>query len=136
MGPGPSRRSRQRGPGLRGPGRVSVVLVLCACVAEVPAVDADRLSPFEPGIEGVARVSANVTACIVDAMCTLTLEFADTAVTAVYGSGERPAPACTIDVAVSNVAFDLVASDVVHVVLEPCEGSGLVVASLTLGDAS
>ena len=87
MASGPSSRSRDRDPRSRGPVRVSVALPLCACVAEDPAADADRLTPFELGTEGVARVSTNVTACVVDAMCTLTLDFADTAVTAVYGSG-------------------------------------------------
>jgi len=110
--------------------RLWVALLLSACGTEEPAVDASSLSPFAPGVEGVARVSNNVTACIVDAMCTLTLDFADTSVTAVYGSGERPAPACGVGRTVSNAAFDLAATDVVTVLLETCEGVGLVVRSV------
>lgn len=54
-------------------------------------------------ISGV--VAENVTACEVDAACYLRIEFADTTVVALYGTGERPAPPCEMSVEVSDTAF-------------------------------
>ena len=66
----------------------------------------------------------NSTACSVDAVCYLRIAFADTVVVAVYGTGERPAPPCTISVDVSDAAFEIEAGDVVDVVISRCGEEG------------
>jgi hypothetical protein len=67
------------------------------------------------------RVRENVTACTVDAVCYLRIEFADTSIVALYGSGERPAPLCEISKEVSDVAFEVQAGDPVEVMVSMCE---------------
>ena len=73
-------------------------------------------------ISGV--VLENVTACEVDAACYLRIEFADTAVVALYGTGERPAPACAISAEVSNAGFAVRPGEVVDVVISRCAEEG------------
>ena len=73
-------------------------------------------------ISGV--VLENVRACEVDAACYLRIEFADTAVVALYGTGKRPAPACAISVEVSNAAFPVRTGEVVDVVISRCADEG------------
>ena len=89
-----------------------------------------ELSPFRSGATVTGRIAENVTACIVDAVCYLRIEFADTTVDAVYGTGERPAPECEIPVEASDAAFAVAAGDIVEVVVAPCAGEGLLLRAL------
>jgi hypothetical protein len=71
-------------------------------------------------------ITENVTACVIDAVCGLRLEFSDSVVFALYGSGERPAGGRSIEVEVSDAAFVMLPGAAVTVVLEECGGMGLV----------
>ncbi len=102
---------------------VVAVLALSACAKEGSFTP----DPFEKGVSVTAVVSENVTACVVDAVCTLRLDFADTTVVAVYGTGDRDGQGCEIDTQVSDVAFELSPGIPVAVVLLECAGVGLVV---------
>lgn len=82
------------------------------------------LSGLSVGETSTGRVLENSTACTVDAVCYLRIEFADTTIEALYGTGERPAPPCTISVDVSDAAFEIVVGDVVEVVVSPCGDEG------------
>ena len=73
------------------------------------------------------RVLENQTGCEVDAVCFLRVQLADTTITAVYGTGERPAPPCEIFVEVSAAAWGLAAGDPVEIVVAPCGDEGLFV---------
>ena len=100
----------------------------CSPGAEPPSDPAlDEFALDEPR---TVRVTENITACVVDGVCSLALEFADTTVVAEYGSGERPADDCTVDVTVSDAAFEVEAGDVVVVNLRQCERSRLILRSL------
>ena len=77
-----------------------------------------------------ASVVENVTACVVDAVCFLRLEFSDTTVVAVYGSGERPAPDCRASDEAADVAFGVEEGATVEVVLGDCGVEGLVLRGL------
>jgi hypothetical protein len=92
--------------------------------------DGPELSHLRSGTTVTGRVAENVTACEVDAVCYLRIEFADSTVEAVYGTGERPAPECEIPVEASDAAFTAVAGDVVQVVVVPCAGEGLFLRAL------
>jgi len=69
-------------------------------------------------------VLENVTACEVDATCYLRIEFADTAIVALYGTGERPALPCPTTVEVSNAAFAVRPHETVEVVISRCAKEG------------
>jgi len=98
--------------------------------------------PGEPGPRGapttafaleepiVGSVLVNSTDCVVDAICSLSLAFADTTVVVVYGSGERPTPRCPTPVDASDAAFGVEAGDLVRVEVRACDDGGLVLASL------
>jgi len=105
---------------------LSVGLVLSACAsAEGDPSGTASLSVFSEGSLVTGRVLENVTACEVDAVCYLRLQFADTTITAIYGTGERPAPPCPISVAVSNAAFAVERGDVLAVAITACPGEGM-----------
>ena len=59
-----------------------------------------------------------------DATCLLRIEFADTVVDAVYGTGERPAPACAIPRSASDAAFALERGDIIQARIADCPGEG------------
>lgn len=83
------------------------------------------LSGLTVGQASTGRVLENSTACTVDATCYLRIEFADTTLEALYGTGERPTPPpCTIAAEVSDAAFEVVVGDVVEVVVSPCGDEG------------
>lgn len=100
-----------------------VFLILAGC-GSAGADATDRPSPFTAYalISGV--VLENVTACEVDAACFLLIEFADTSVVALYGTGERPAPACDMSTEVSDAAFQVQPGEVVDVVISTCGAEG------------
>lgn len=98
-------------------------IVACASAGGDPDDDSE-LSRFEEGSPVTGRVVENSTACEVDASCYLRIEFADTTVAALYGTGERPAPPCTMSVEVSDVAFGVGPGDLVEVVISPCGSEG------------
>ena len=90
------------------------------------------LDDFATGVAVGARVMDNVTACVVDAVCTLELQFADTSVVVVYGSGERPQDSCSTPREASDVAFGLGGGDMVSVELTACSEHRLVLARVSL----
>lgn len=106
----------------------STLAVLLLVVACAPGPDGSASGPEPtPFVEDsvvTGRVLENSTACTVDALCYLRIAFLDTTVTAMYGTGERPAPPCTISVQVSDVAFEVEAGDVVGVVISRCGDEG------------
>ena len=77
------------------------------------------------------RVVENSTACEVDAVCYLRIEFADTSIVAMYGTGERPPPPCSVSTEVSNTAFPPQQGDLVHVVISKCGADGYYLRRLT-----
>jgi hypothetical protein len=110
--------------------RAAAVLVLCGCSSGDPGGGpASDLSEFTPDAVLSGRIVDNVTACVVDGDCILRIEFSDTTVSALYGTGERPAPNCTLQRSVSDVAFGLAAGDRISVVLSGCGADGLYVRS-------
>jgi hypothetical protein len=101
---------------------LAVVVVACRSTA----IDDDHLSSFREGELITGRVVENLTACEVDAICSLQLTFSDTTILAIYGTGERPEPTCQSPVGVSNVAFTLKPGELVDVVVESCDQELLV----------
>ncbi len=99
-------------------------LLLVALVPGCGAPSDDALSRHADDVMVVGRVVENTTACVVDAVCLLRLRFADTTVTAIYGTGERPAPPCAISREASDAAFRIEAGDLVKVVTYQCPGEG------------
>lgn len=99
------------------------VLILCLAVAGCHAetVGTAELSRFRESDLLTGRVLENSTACQVDAICALELLLRDTTITAVYGTGERPAPTCQSPAAVTNEAFGVARGEVVEVVVRTCE---------------
>jgi hypothetical protein len=106
--------------------RSPLVLLLAAACAPGPEGSTSAPEPTRFVEDSLARGSVveNSTACSVDAVCYLRIAFADTVVVAVYGTGERPAPPCTISVDVSDAAFEIEAGDVVDVVISRCGEEG------------
>lgn len=51
-------------------------------------------------------------------------------ITAIYGTGERPAPSCPPSLAVSDVAFQLQPGDTVEITVERCGEDGLFVEDI------
>ena len=115
--------SRNRSFG-RYPGTWLVLAAQLVACGQVGRETSESLSPFalDTGVSGV--VLENVRACEVDAVCYLRIEFADTTVVAVYGTGERPAPTCTVSAEVSNSAFSVRPRDRVEVVISRCGDDG------------
>lgn len=100
-------------------------LALSGCVSGGGDSETDSaLSRFEEGPVISGRVLENSRACEVDAVCYLRIEFADTTVVAVYGTGERPAPPCTMTVEVSDVAFQVEPGAMIDAVILKCDGEG------------
>lgn len=89
-----------------------------------PGQDGLELSPFAEDVLSSGSVLENSTACVVDAVCYLRIEFADASIVAVYGSGERPANDCRTPSAVSDVAFQVEDGDRVDVVVSRCSAVG------------
>jgi hypothetical protein len=57
-------------------------------------------------------------------VCHLRIEFADTSIVAIYGSGERPATDCEIPSGVPDLAFQAQDGDFVEVVVSKCASGG------------
>jgi hypothetical protein len=110
----------------------AVLLHLAACApAGTRTADVD-LSPFVADSPLNARIVENRTACIVDAVCVLRLEFADTTIEVIYGTGERPPPPCDIPRDASTAAFRAAAGDIVRVAVTPCAPHGFMLQQLEL----
>ncbi len=107
---------------------VAAVLLAACGRGDEGAARASSVFAEDALISGV--VLENVTACEVDAACFLRIQFADTAVVALYGTGERPAPPCTMTVEVSNAAFPVQPSEMVDVVISRCGDEGYYVRRL------
>lgn len=102
-----------------------VAIVAAACGPRPDGAGGEPgLADFVEGARVSGRVVENSTACTVDAECYLRIEFADTTVVAMYGTGERPAPPCAIPAAVSDVAFQVEVGDQVDVVVSRCGSQG------------
>lgn len=82
------------------------------------------LSRFQEDTLLIGRVVENRTDCVVDADCALTIAFSDTTISALYGTGERPAPPCEIEREVADAAFDVEPGDVVRVIVARCGDEG------------
>ena len=115
----PRKEIPRKGPLMRpAAARLLLALALSACGSAGGDADDDaELSPFIEGTLISGRVLENSTACVVDALCYLRIEFADTTIVALYGTGERPAPQCEITSEVSDAAFQVESGDIVDVVV-------------------
>ena len=112
--------------------RLAALLHLAGCApAGTRTADVD-LSPFVADTPLNARIVENSTACIVDAVCFLRLEFADTTIAAMYGTGEHPAPPCDIPGDAATAAFQAAVGDIVRVALIPCAPHGFMLQQLEL----
>ena len=109
--------------------------IVLSCAEPDPQPDGRdaMISAFEEGAISSGRVIENSTACEVDAVCYLRIEFADTTIAAVYGTGERPAPYCEISMDVSNLAFRVPVGARVDVVVSRCRTEGLYLSEISLG---
>lgn len=132
----PKGLARRAGRGL-GPLVLLLVVAVAGCTSppgdgsEGGSPGSDGLSTYEEGALVVGRVLDNVPGCEVDGTCSLRIAFADTTVTGVYGTGERPAPPCEIARGVSDLAFTLRPGDRIRVDLRPCGDEGwLYIATL------
>lgn len=116
--------SRMRRVGRRPLGSWMVPLLVFAACGRVSQDSAHVSSTFTEDslISGV--VLENVSACEVDADCYLRIAFADTAIVALYGAGERPALPCPSTVEVSNAAFRVQPQEIVEVVISRCQEEG------------
>lgn len=103
---------------------VVIAAVLSACRLVGVESDDSNVSTFVEDTVSSVRVLDNVTACEVDAVCYLRLEFADTTINALYGTGERPRTRCDVPRAVSNVAFGVERGDIVQVIVSKCGEQG------------
>ena len=101
----------------------ATILVACSSGSTGSKSDA-VLSPFVEDTPISGRVLENSTACEVDAACYLRIEFADTSLVALYGTGERPAPECEMSREVSNVGFQVEPGEIVTVVVSMCGSDG------------
>jgi hypothetical protein len=116
----------------------ALVLTLVGC-ASADDETTPTLSSFDHDTWVLGVVRENVTACEVDATCYLRLEFGDTSVVALYGTGERPASGCDTPVEASDAAFQIRPGARVNVILGTC-AEGLYVRRLDpradpIGDA-
>jgi hypothetical protein len=108
----------------------TALLHLAGCApADTRSADVD-LSPFVADTSLNARIVENSTACIVDAVCFLRLEFADTTIEAIYATGEHPAPPCDIPGDASTAAFRAAVGDIVRVAVSPCAPHGFMLQQL------
>jgi hypothetical protein len=97
------------------------LVTLCACAPTGAGSAGDaEISHFVEDSLITGNVLENSTACEVDAVCYLRIEFADTSIVALYGTGERPAPACEISQDVSDVAFHISPDEIIAVVVSKC----------------
>lgn len=99
----------------------ATALAGCAAIGQDSTRDADQFAE-DTLISG--KVLENSTACEVDAVCYLRIEFADTSIVALYGAGERPVPACTVSREVSDAAFPVQPGEVIDVVISRCASQG------------
>ena len=99
----------------------ATALAGCAAIGQDATRDA---APFAEDTLISGKVLENSTACEVDAICYLRIEFADTSIVALYGTGERPAPTCEISREVSNAAFLVWPGEVIDVVISRCASQG------------
>ena len=119
---------------------LTFAVAAAGCVA--PGEEGGRTppDPFAEDVLIAGRVLENSTACEVDAVCFLRIEFADASVVALYGTGERPAPPCEISRDVSDAAFPVQNGEVISVVISRCADEGyyilqdLVVANAEVGE--
>jgi hypothetical protein len=123
---------RDRRRGWSGPSAAlwaSVVVVSCAPV-DHGAVGQSAASRFGVDVPATARVLANSTMCTVDADCHLRLEFADTTVSVLYGTGDRPSAACEVPRQVSDMAFTVREYQMVEVTISVCAANELYLRAL------
>lgn len=105
--------------------RIVLALALSACGQPAQDPSGSReLSEFAENVSVSGRVLENITGCEVDAICYLRIEFADTTIVALYGTGESPAPQCEITRNVSNAAFRIERGEIVKVILSMCDAEG------------
>ena len=134
------RRTRWTGPGATQGGldldvRVHtavIATILSACSPSGESAPSPALSSFAADALIVGRVLENTTACVVDAVCYLEVQFADTTVTVVYGTGERPAPTCSAQAGSVDGAFEVEPGDVIDVIVGECGGLGYILRQLEL----
>lgn len=101
------------------------MVALCACAPTGGgSADDPETSLFVEDALISGKVLQNSTACEVDAACYLRIEFADTSIIALYGTGERPAPACEISRDVSDIAFQISPDEIIAVVISKCGSDG------------
>lgn len=115
----------------------SVPLALCLVTAACGSAREDvPLSRFEESALVVGRVVENRTDCVVDANCALTIAFSDTTISALYGTGERPAPPCEIESAVADDAFEVEPGDVVRAIIARCGDDGYFIRRIEMDTTS
>ena len=112
---------------------LSLGLILSACASGGGDSSTAPLSVFSEGALVTGRALENVTACEVDAVCYLRIQFADTTMRAIYGTGERPPPPCPISVEVSDAAFAVEAGDVLEVAITACPDEGMFLERIVRG---
>jgi hypothetical protein len=100
------------------PGAVVAVWLAGLSACGPPEEDARTRFAFDTPVVG--EVLQNSRACTVDAYCTLRISFVDTVVGVIYGSGERPAPACRVPVPASDTAFSVGPGALIRVEVEDC----------------
>jgi hypothetical protein len=109
-------------------------VALCACAPAGGGSASDvEITTFVEDVLISGKVLQNSTACEVDAACYLRIEFADTSIVALYGTGERPALACEISRDVSDRAFQTPAGQMIAVVISQCGSDGYYLRQLDLG---
>ena len=108
----------------------AALLPLAGCAPAAPRSADVELSPFVADTPLNARIVENSTACIVDAVCFLRLEFADTTIEAIYGTGEHPAPPCDIPGDAATAAFRATAGDIMRVAVTSCAPHGFMLRQL------
>lgn len=113
--------------------RLVLALAASGCWAPSEESPPDPTSLFVEDVMISGRVLENVTACEVDAVCFLRIQFADTSVLALYGTGERPPPPCTMSTEVSDTAFGARPRDVISVVISRCGDEGHYIRQIVLG---
>ena len=108
----------------------AALLHVVACAPAGTRTGDIDLSPFVADTPLNARIVENSTACIVDAVCFLRLEFADTTIEAIYGTGEHPAPPCNIPGDAASAAFQATVGDIVRVAVTSCAPHGFMLQQL------
>ena len=90
-----------------------------------------KLSAFVEDSVLTGRVLENGTDCVVDAVCYLRIEFADSSIVALYGTGERPTASCQVSRRVSDAAFNVERGEIVEAVVSGCGPEGRFLRRLT-----